>query len=87
MKTLILQNLNLKKEVQVFVTHTKRAESAYADFGFFVLIAVGTSALLRALSLWLGPEEIKIQKAPGILVTREQEYRHLNNPNSFFRIN
>jgi hypothetical protein len=92
MKTSNLQlnqySLNSKNEVRVHeINKVNWKISKSADLGFLVFLNLGTSVVLKALSCWLGREEIRIQKAPGVFVTREEEYRHLNSPTSLFRIN
>jgi hypothetical protein len=87
MKTSNLQMQSYALEKQVHeISRLSIKTSKSADLGFLVFLTIGTSIMLKVISAWLGREEIRIQKAPGVYVTREEEYRHLNSPDSLFRI-
>lgn len=79
METITLQSEELRSE----------NESAVTEASIFVVLTLSLGIAVRILEAWLGREEIRIQKSPGVSVTREEEFQSLQQqvgPESFFRI-
>lgn len=71
-----------KKELHAVVA------SPIGDAGFLIALVVVWTWFNRCIEALIGQAEIRIRKAPGVSVSREEESQHLqsfNQPESYFR--
>jgi hypothetical protein len=82
---------NLQFE-QIYIERKKELHAVVAspigDVGLLIALVVVWSWLNRCIEALIGRAEIRIRKAPGVSVSREEESQHLrsfNQPESYFR--
>lgn len=71
-----------KKELHAVVA------SPIGEAGLLITLVLVWSWLNRMVEAFIGKAEIKIQKAPGLSVSRDEEFRNcgsFNQPESYFR--